>query len=138
MDAREYLMQYEDADRRVRRLEAEYSREQELIDAVRSTSNFDDVPIKKQNRKAQEERIIRLADKAERLQEAKLQAIEIRQDVMEKINQVEGVESEALYNKYIRLMTWTEVAVLMNYSWPGIQKIKRRGWEQINNILKSE
>ena len=67
MDARRYLMQYEDADMKVKRLESEYKQEQELIDSVKSSADFDDVPIKKQNQKAQEERIIRLADKAEKL-----------------------------------------------------------------------
>lgn len=137
MTAREYLMQYEHADIKVRRLEAEYKKEQEMIDAVRSTSNYSEVPIKKQNRKAQEEKIIRLADKAEKLQEAKIKAIETRQEILDAINQVEGIPGEALYNKYIRLMTWTEVAVLMHYSWPGIQKVKRKGWAQIDNILMS-
>lgn len=138
MDARRYLMQYEDADMKVKRLESEYKQEQELIDSVKSSADFDDVPIKKQNQKAQEERIIRLADKAEKLREAKIEAIELRQEIIATINQVEGRAGEALYNKYIRLMNWTEVAVLMNYSWGGIQKLKKKGWAQVDYILKRE
>lgn len=134
MDARTYLMQYEDADMKVRRLEAEYQKEREMIDAVRSSAKFDEVSVKKQNQKAQEEKIIRLAYKAEKLKEAKIEAIEKRQEIMETINKVEGRSGEVLYNKYIRLMSWPEVAALMHYSWGGIHKLKRKGWAQVETL----
>ena len=136
MTAQEFCMQYEEANRRVKRLEIEYMKEMELIDAVRSTADYDELPKSRSLRKTTEEKAIRLADKAMALNDARLETIKIRQEVFDVINQVEGDEGDALYHRYIMLRKWVEVCVIMNYSWSGIHKLKRRAFEQVNNILK--
>ena len=44
MTAKEFLRQYEYADRRVRRLEMEYQDELIMVDAIRSASDNDGMP----------------------------------------------------------------------------------------------
>lgn len=138
MTAKEYLRQYEDAENRRQRLENEYNKEQEMIDAVRSTSNFDDMPKSKADIRAAEERILRLTDKALALKQAKLDAIEIRQEVFNTVNKVDGAEGQVLYHRWIMLRKWEEICVLMDYSWGGIHQIHRRALEQIDHILNCE
>lgn len=138
MTAKEFLRQYEDADLRVKRLDDEYKKEMEMIDAIKSSADYDTQPRSKTLKRTVEDRAIRLADKAEKRMEAKLEAIAIRQEVFDVINKVKGDEgkrSEALYNKYIRLMTWEEVCVTMGYSWGGIHGLHKRALEEVDNIL---
>ena len=135
MTAKEYLKQYADAESRRKRLESEYLKEQELIDAVRSTANYDDMPKSKSNNKAAEERILRLADKHLALVQAKLDAIEVRQEVFNTINKVDGAEGEVLYHRWIMLRRWEEICVIMGYSWRGIHSLHNRALGEIDKIL---
>ena len=135
MTAKEYLKQYADAESRRKRLESEYLKEQELIDAVRSTANYDDLPKSKSNNKAAEERILRLADKHLALVQAKLDAIEVRQEVFNTINKVDGAEGEVLYHRWIMLRRWEEICVIMGYSWRGIHSLHNRALSEIDKIL---
>lgn len=135
MTPKEYLRQYEDAERRIRRLEAEYNKEQELIDAVRSTANYDELPKSKSSKRAAEDKILRLADKSLNLIQAKLDAVEIRQEVFDTINKVDGPEGEVLYHRWIMLRKWEEISVIMGYSWRGIHSLHNRALTEIDKIL---
>lgn len=135
MTAKEYLKQYEDAVKRIRRLEEEYKSEQLLIDAVRSLSDNDGMPHGTNISKPTEDKAIRLADKALRLVEAKMEAIEIRQEVFDLIDRIGGTESEVLYEKYINLKTWEQVCVDINYSWMQTHRYHRRALELVRSMV---
>ena len=137
MNAKEFLKQYEEADKRVRRLNEEYEKEMELIDTVRSTADYDTQPKSRSLRKTVEDKAIRLADKARARTDARLDAIRIRQEVFDVIDKVKGDEGEVLYERYIKLRKWEEICVAMNYSWAGIHKLHRRALEKIDYILNS-
>ena len=126
MTAREFLDQYREADRSARRLKREYEKEQELIDSVRSSADIDGMPRGKNISKRVEDRAIRLADKALKLNKARLDAIEIRQRVFDVIQKIEGDAGEVLYLRYIELMQWTEIQERLNYSKNGIHKLHRK------------
>ena len=110
MTAKEFLRQYEYADRRVRRLEAEYHDELLMVDAIRSASDNDGMPHGSGISKPTEERALRLADKAMRLVDARREAIAKRQEVFDLINSVDGIEGTLLYERYINLKSWEKVA----------------------------
>lgn len=76
MTAKEYLEQYKEADRLAKRLEAEYMREREMIDAVRSTADLDGLPHGNGIKKPVEDRAIRLADRAAEWKMAELDALQ--------------------------------------------------------------
>ena len=67
MTAKEFLRQYEYADRKVRRLETEYHDELIMVDAIRSASDNDGMPHGSGISKPTEEKALRIADKHLRL-----------------------------------------------------------------------
>ena len=136
MTAKEYLKQYEYAVDRVRRYEEEYESESLLIDAIRSASDNDGMPHGSGISKPTEDKAIRLADRALRLTEARLEAIRIRQDVFDLIDSIDGIEGDVLYQRYIKLHKWEEVCVLLHYSWQGIHLVHRRALAIVESRLK--
>ena len=122
MTAKEYLKQYEYADKRAKRLQAEYERELELIDSVRSTLGGDGMPHGSGISRRTEDAAIRLSEKAEKWKDAQTDAIHKRQLVFDAIHDIDGVEGDVLYQKYINYdQTWEEIAQALHYSVRGIQ-----------------
>ena len=121
MTAKQFLRQYEDAQRRASRYKAEYERESELIDSVRSTLGGDGMPHGSGISKRVEDQAIRLAEKAMRWKAAELDAIARRQEVFELIDQIPGIEGEVLYERYINMSTWESMAETLHYSVRGVQ-----------------
>ena len=136
MTAKEYLKQDEYAVDRVRRYEEEYQSELTLIDAIRSASDNDGMPHGSGISKPTEDKAIRLADKSFRLVEARLKAIEIRQEIFDLIDSIDGIEGDVLYQRYIKLHKWEEVCVLLHYSWQGIHLVHRRALAIVESRLK--
>ena len=135
MTAKDYLEQYGNAVRRIRQLEEEYEAEQLLIDAIGSTSDNDGMPHGNGISKPTEEKAVRLADKAMRLVEAKIEAIEIRQEVFDTIMQVGGLESEVLLERFVYLRDWMTICRNLNYSWYPVRIAWHRGEEILQEIL---
>lgn len=136
MTAKEYLKQYEYAVDRVRRYEEEYQNELTLIDAIRSASDNDGMPHGSGISKPTENKAVRLADRALRLTEARLEAIQIRQEVFDLIDSIDGIEGDVLYQRYINLHKWEEICVLLHYSWQGIHLVHRRALVIVESRLK--
>ena len=137
MKAKEYLKQYEYANRKALRLKAEYEAELELVDSVRSTLGGDGMPHGSGISKTVEDRAIRLSDKAAKWKIAELDAIEKRQEVFEIIHDIDGIEGEILYERYINLHRWEDICVLLHYSWNGIHKAHRRALRIVENKLNN-
>ena len=137
MTAKEFLRQYEYADRRVRRLEAEYHDELLMVDAIRSASDNDGMPHGSGISKPTEEKALRLADKHLRLIDARLDAIAKRQQVYDLIDGIDGVEGDLLFERYIKLRKWEEICILLHYSWKGVHKVHRRALNIVEEIIKS-
>lgn len=136
MTAKEFLRQYEYADRRVRRLETEYHDELIMVDAIRSSSDNDGMPHGSGISRPTEQKAMRLADKSLRLTEARLEAIRIRQEVFDLIDSIDGIEGDVLYERYIKLHKWEAICVLLSYSWQGIHLVHRRALAIVENRLK--
>lgn len=124
MKAKEYLKQYEYADKYARRLKEEYIREKELIDAV--SFNTDGMPHGSNISKPTENKAIKLSAAFQRWKAAEVDAIEKRQAVFERIKAVPGIEGDVLYERYIRLRKWEEICIILHYSWNGIHRAHRR------------
>lgn len=136
MTAKEFLKQYEYADRRVRRLETEYQDELIMVDAIRSTSDNDGMPHGTGISKPTEDKALRLADKRLRLIEARTEAVEKRQVVFDLINGIDGIEGDLLFERYVKLRKWEEICVLLHYSWQGVHKVHRRALVIVESRLK--
>lgn len=135
MTAKEYLKQYERAVKRAQRYRQQYEEESALIDAVRSLSDNDGMPHGSGISKPTEEKAIRLADRRMRLIRAELEAIRIKQDLFDFIDSIEGIEGDVLYHRYIRLLKWEEVCLIVHYSWPNTMRIHRRALERVQKII---
>ena len=140
IDAQRYLLRYEDADRRAKDLEKEYKREEELIDAVKSTADVDGLPKSKGIKKETEERAIRLADKAAEMKIAELDALHERQEVAEVIFAVEDNDArKVLIEKYINYnQTWEKICVKISFSWGKVHNDHRKGLAAVAEILKTQ
>lgn len=136
MTAREYLLQYRDAERVAKRLEREYMREREMIDAVRSTADLDGLPHGNGIRKPVEDRAVRLADKAAAWKIAQLDALQIRQQVFEAINKVNGDASDVLFERYINGKTWREVENSVHWSRYKVYLLHEDGLLQIEKQIQ--
>lgn len=116
MTAKEFLQQYGEAVRIAEMVKTEYDQEQDLIDSVRSDLGGDGTPHGGGISKATENKAIKLADKALELKDAELEAISIRQKVFDVIRTVPGEKGDVLYERYINLKSWDEVADSVGYS----------------------
>ena len=132
MTAKEFLKQYEYADKKTRRLQAEYERELELIDSVRSTLGGDGMPHGNGISRTTEDKALRIAEKHEAWIQARLDAIEVRQKVFDLIYDIDGIEGDVLIERYINLHRWEDICVLLHYSWNGIHKAHRRALRMIS------
>ena len=110
MTAKQFLKQYEEAQRRALRYKTEYEAEQELIDNVRSTLGGDGMPHGSGVSRKVEDQAIRLNEKLLKWKYAELDAIQVRQEVFDVIRKVPGVEGDLLYERYINLKSWEQVA----------------------------
>ena len=116
MTAKEFLQQYGEAARIAEMVKTEYDQEQDLIDSVRSALGGEGTPHGGGISKATENKAIKLADKALELKDAELEAISIRQKVFDVIRTVPGEKGDVLYERYINLKSWDEVADSVGYS----------------------
>lgn len=116
MTVKEYLQQYENAARVARRLKREYENELEQIDNIRSGLGGDGTPRGSGTSRSVEEKAIRLADKALEWKTAELEAIQLRQEIFDVINTVPDEMGDVLYERYINLKSWSEVAKAVGYS----------------------
>lgn len=116
MTAKEFLEQYGEAVRIAERIKTEYDQEQDIIDSVRYALGGDGTPHGGGISKATENKAIKLADKALELKDAELEAISIRQKVFAVIRTVPGAKGDVLYERYINLKSWDEVADSVGYS----------------------
>ena len=138
MKAKEFLKQYETANKIIHRLEKEYMREQELIDSIKSALGGDGMPHGNGISKTVEDRAVRLSDKAQEWKKAELDALEKRQEVFEVIHDVPGIEGDILIERYINLMQWEDICKKEHYSWGGIHQAHRRGLTMVQEILDSK
>jgi hypothetical protein len=135
MTAKEYLKQYERARRRAERYREEYNSESLLIDSVRSLSDNDGMPHGSNISKPTEDKAIRLADKKLRLINAELEAVRIRQELFDFIDGIEGIEGDVLYHRYIRLLKWEEICLIVHYSWPSTMRIHKKALDIVQKRI---
>lgn len=135
MTAKEFLKQYEYADRRARILEAEYSKERILIDAIRSASDNDGMPHGNGISKPTEDRAVRLADKAAAWKIAQVDALQVRQEVFDMIDKIGGIEGEILYERYINLRKWEDICVLVHLSWKHAHRMHAKALEAVEKKM---
>lgn len=135
MTAKEYLKQYEEANRKAHRHKAEYEKEMELIDSIRSSLGGDGMPHSPGVSRKVEDMAIRLTDKLLEWKMAELDAVRIRQVVYETIAGIDGVEGALLFERYVNLRKWEEICIILHYSWHGVHAVHRRALAIVDRAL---
>ena len=140
MNVTEYLERYERADREAKRLLEEYEKENDLVDAVRSTADIDGLPKGTGISKETEEKALRLAAKAVEFKIAHLDALHERQEVARTIFKVKDPdEQDVLIERYINYgQTWEEICVKLHFSWGTVHEKHRRGKLAVEAILEAQ
>ena len=138
MDAKEFLKQYETAELLVDQLRTEYEKESEKVDAIRSALGGDGTPGSKEVSKSVERQAIKLAEKAEELKEAEIEALIVRQYVYSVIRDVPDVLGAILYERYINLKDWESVAYSVGYSKSRTHDLHKDALALVQNRIESD
>ena len=133
MTAKEFLKQYEEADRKARQHRAEYERELEMIGSL--SVKMDGMPHGSNISKPTEEAALKLADRALKWKDAEENALRVRQEVYDTICNISGIEGRVLYERYINLHKWEEICILVHYSWNGIHHVHRRALQLVEEMM---
>ena len=130
------MKQYRELNRKAQRYKAEYQTELEKIDAIGSTlAGEPGMPRGTGISRKTEDKAIRLADKAVRWINAELEAIEKRQEIFELIHDIDGIEGDILYERYINLLTWEQIAERLYYSDSGLYYAHQRALALVEGRL---
>lgn len=123
MRVKEYLRQYGTAEKIARRLKAEYDAQMLMIDAIKSPSNTDGMPHGSSISNRTEESALVLVEAAEQYKKAEAEALKKRQQVFNLIWNVPGLKGDILYERYINLKSWDQVADSLHYSLQHIHRL---------------
>lgn len=115
-EVKEYLKQYEDAERIARRLKREYEDELNYIDSIKSPIDTDGTPHGSGISRIVEQRALRLVERIDRYRDAETAAREKKHQVFDLIWNVPGLKGDILYERYINLRKWEEVADTVHLS----------------------
>lgn len=135
MTAKEYLLQYKRAVREAQRLRDEYEKELYLIDNIRSSLGGDGMPRSGEISKKVERQAIKLGEKANALKEAEADAIETRNEVFRTVMKVPDEKGSVLYERYILLKSWEDVADAVGYTVRHVHNLHKDGLEYVETLL---
>ena len=135
MTAKEYLLQYKRAVREAQRLRDEYEKELYLIDNIRSSLGGDGMPRSGEISKKVERQAIKLGEKADALKEAEAAAIGIRNEVFRTVMKVPDEKGSVLYERYILLKSWEDVADAVGYTVRHVHNLHKDGLEYVETLI---
>ena len=135
MDPRDFLKQYETAENAAKQIRAEYEKELEQVDSIRSALGGDGLPRSGTVSKSVERQALRLAEKAEELKTAEIEALRIRQRVYSVVAQVPDEVGAVLYERYINLEKIEQIAETVNYSERHVYNLIQKGLDVVDQII---
>lgn len=135
MTAKEYLSQYKDATKIIERVRAEYEEQMEQVDSIRSALGGDGLPRSGEVSKRVETDAVRLAEKAEELIEAEVDALEIRQEIVRLLRHIDQTPQDVLWDRYVNLRKWEDVADNIGYSLRRTFELHREGLDAVDKII---
>lgn len=110
----------------------------ERIDAIGSTLAGDGTPHGSGVSRKTEDKAIRLADKAQQWLDAEEEAQIKLEEIAHFINGIPGIEGVALYQRYVELLGWREIAENLSYTESGIFKVRERAIAIAERMLNNE
>lgn len=140
MTAKEYLKQYRDAVVAAEKLREEYNEQTAQADNIRSALGGDGMPRSGEVSRRVETDAIRLAEKAEELLEAEVEALRVRQEIERTVRRVPGIYGDVLRERYInlqgnKLQRWEDVADAVGYSLRHLHRIHEEALEIVARMV---
>lgn len=130
MTAKEFLSQYLAAERKAKLIRAEYEAQRQEIDTLRTSLEGDGGRTMEISRPV-ERMVMKLTEKAEELKTAEAEAIRIRQEVVDVILTVPDVSGKILYERFVLLKPWSEVAEAVGYQRRQVHRLYVKGLEDV-------
>ena len=131
MDAKEYLQQYSESQRRVKLLRKEYDSITELIKSVCPSPYYDKLF-------KDDIRLIKAKVNARKMKELEAEQQKICDEVLSVIKRIPGVKGQILRERYIDLMLWEDIADRECYSIKNVYYLHSHALEEVQNILDSD
>lgn len=135
MTVKEYLRQYEKAEQIARRAKIEYDQEVLRIGSIKSPMNTDGMPHGTSISRSVEEQAIRLTDLAYRYKKAEIEALRKRQQVFDVIWNVPDLKGDILYERYINLKKWEEVADSVHVSLRHVHRLHGEVLKELKDVI---
>ena len=110
----------------------------ERIDAIWSSLGTDGQPHGSGVSRKTEDKAVRLADKAQKWLDAEEEAQIKLEEIANFINAIPGIEGVVLYQRYIELLSWREIANNLIYTESGIFKVRERAIAIAERMLNNE
>lgn len=88
--------------------------------------------------KRTESQAIRLADRAQEWLDAEEQAQIKLEEITDFLNRIPGIEGVVLYQRYVQLLGWKEIADNLIYSESGIFKVRERALAIAERMLNND
>lgn len=136
MTIKEYLERYGEADRLARLSRIEYQKELERIDAIHSPLGGDGTPHGSGISRTVENKAIKLADRAKEVRRVETEALQIMREVYDVIRKVPGKPGDVLYERYINLKSWNDVAKAIKYSKRQAHRFHDEGLLYLENVIE--
>lgn len=136
MTAIEFLEQYKEAQQIANRLKAEYEKESEILDSITSPLGSDGMPRSGKISQSTERKAVKLAEKLTEYEEAQLDALRIKRDVFRIVNMVPGDSGDVLYERYIKLSSWRQIADNLGYSERQCYNLRNEGLDVVKELIK--
>lgn len=136
MKAKQFLKQYEYAEKRARHCREQYEKTLEKIDSIRSTLGGDGMPHGSGINRQTENLAIELNDAANRYVKAEREALQKKTVVENVINSLQPSDrGVVLYERYINLMQWESIAALMCYSMSNVFKLHYQALQEVEVVI---
>jgi DNA-directed RNA polymerase specialized sigma subunit len=135
MTVKEYLRQYEKAEQIARRAKIEYDQEVLRIGSIKSPMNTDGTPHGTNISRSVEEQAIRLTDLAYRYKAAEIEALKKRQQVFDVIWNVPDLKGDILYERYINLKKWEDVADAVHCSLRHVHRLHGDVLKELKDVI---
>lgn len=136
MNAKDYLRQYENLQRKIRIINDRIEALEDEADCVKSLSDNDGQPHGSNIGNPTSEWAIRITDEKLKRIDLMEKAYDKGKEILDTISKVDGVEQEVLYLRYIKLMKWEEITIKIGYSWKHTHRFHKYGLMKISKILE--
>ena len=129
------MQQYGEAEEIAQRLKSEYDKESEFLDMIRSPQGGDGTRGRSGSNPI-EAKAVRLAEKLTEYREAEFEAIRIKHRILKTVNMVPSPYGSVLYERYINLRSWRQVADELHYSKRHCHNLHNAGLDIVEELIK--